>query len=135
MRRWIAGETPTSAGFADFVQKMGVRDDASGVIASIVKWFVRLITLVVAFDTLGLPAFGWGVGWLFAFAAVGTAARAVGAEERRFASKREAAEWALARDPTLVAIPQALRQRADPRSGIDADGVAAVLTAARRALR
>lgn len=44
------------SGFADFVQKMGVRDDASGVIGSIVKWFVRLITLVVAFDTLGLPA-------------------------------------------------------------------------------
>jgi MFS family permease len=44
------------SGFADFVQKMGVRDDSSGVIANIVKWFVRLITLVVAFDTLGLPA-------------------------------------------------------------------------------
>ena len=44
------------SGFADFVQKMGVRDDSSGVIAGIVKWFVRLITLVVAFDTLGLPA-------------------------------------------------------------------------------
>jgi hypothetical protein len=44
------------SGFADFVEKMGVRDDSSGVIASIVKWFVRLITLVVAFDTLGLPA-------------------------------------------------------------------------------
>lgn len=44
------------SGFADFVQKMGVRDDASGVIAGIVKWIVRLITLVVAFDTLGLPA-------------------------------------------------------------------------------
>ena len=44
------------SGFADFVQKMGVRNDSSGVIASIVKWFVRLITLVVAFDTLGLPA-------------------------------------------------------------------------------
>ena len=44
------------SGFAGFVQKMGVRDDASGVIANIVKWFVRLITLVVAFDTLGLPA-------------------------------------------------------------------------------
>jgi hypothetical protein len=44
------------SGFADFVQKMGVRDDSAGVIASIVKWFVRLITLVVAFDTLGLPA-------------------------------------------------------------------------------
>jgi len=35
---------------------MGVKDDSSAVIASIVKWFVRLITLVVAFDTLGLPA-------------------------------------------------------------------------------
>jgi hypothetical protein len=44
------------SGFADFVQKMGVRDDSAGVIAGIVKWFVRLITLVVAFDTLGLPA-------------------------------------------------------------------------------
>jgi hypothetical protein len=44
------------SGFADFVQKMGVRDDSSGVIANIVKWFVRLIALVVAFDTLGLPA-------------------------------------------------------------------------------
>src|SRR5580765_2306851 len=44
------------SGFADFVQKMGVRDDSSGVIASIAKWFVRLITLVVAFATLGLPA-------------------------------------------------------------------------------
>ena len=44
------------SGFADFVHKMGVKDDASGVIAGIVKWFVRLIALVVAFDTLGLPA-------------------------------------------------------------------------------
>jgi len=44
------------SGFGDFVQKMGVRDDSSGVLAGIVKWFVRLITLVVAFDTLGLPA-------------------------------------------------------------------------------
>lgn len=44
------------SGFADFVQKMGVRDDSAGVIAGIVKWFVRLITLVVAFDMLGLPA-------------------------------------------------------------------------------
>jgi adenylate cyclase len=37
------------------------------------------------FDTQGLPALGWGVGWVLAFAAVGTAARAVGSEERRFA--------------------------------------------------
>jgi adenylate cyclase len=36
-------------------------------------------------DTLGLPAFGWGVAWAIAFAAVGTAARSVGSEQRRFA--------------------------------------------------
>jgi hypothetical protein len=49
-------ELARRSGFADFVQKMGVRDDPAGVIASIAKWCVRLITLIVAFDTLGLPA-------------------------------------------------------------------------------
>jgi hypothetical protein len=44
------------AGFAGFVQGMGVRRDAAGVIADLAKWFVRLIALVVAFDALGLPA-------------------------------------------------------------------------------
>ena len=43
-------------GSPDFVRNMGVRQDASWFIAGIVKWFVRLITLVVAFDLLGLPA-------------------------------------------------------------------------------
>lgn len=36
-------------------------------------------------DTQGLPAFGWGAGWLMAFAAASTAARAVGSEQRKFA--------------------------------------------------
>jgi hypothetical protein len=49
-------ELARRAGLADFVHKMGVKDDSSAVLAGIVKWFVRLITLVVAFDTLGLPA-------------------------------------------------------------------------------
>lgn len=44
------------AGFAGFVQKMGVKTDASGFLALVAKWFVRLIALVVAFDALGLPA-------------------------------------------------------------------------------
>jgi hypothetical protein len=44
------------AGISDFVQQMGLRTDASGLLADIVKWFVRLIVLVVAFDALGLPA-------------------------------------------------------------------------------
>lgn len=49
-------ELSQRSGFAGFVQSMGVKTDTSGVLASIVKWFVRLIVLVVAFDALGLPA-------------------------------------------------------------------------------
>src|SRR5215208_1115362 len=44
------------SGISGFVQNMGIRRDASGFLADIVKWFVRLIVLVVAFDALGLPA-------------------------------------------------------------------------------
>ena len=44
------------SGFADFVHKMGMQTDAAGALATIAKWFVRLIVLVVAFDALGLPA-------------------------------------------------------------------------------
>ncbi|CAN5280090.1 adenylate/guanylate cyclase domain-containing protein [soil metagenome] len=36
-------------------------------------------------DTYGLPVFGWVVGWILAFTAVGTAARAIGSEQRKFA--------------------------------------------------
>src|SRR5919197_6373419 len=41
------------SGLSEFVQSMGVRTDASGVIAQTVRWFVRLIVLIVAFDALG----------------------------------------------------------------------------------
>jgi hypothetical protein len=44
------------SGFSSFVAGMGLDTDASGFIAIVAKWFVRLITLVVAFDALGLPA-------------------------------------------------------------------------------
>ena len=44
------------SGFSSFVKNMGVDTDASGLLASLAKWFVRLIVLVVAFDALGLPA-------------------------------------------------------------------------------
>lgn len=49
-------ELAQRAGLSDFVDKMGVRSDSAGFLASIAKWFVRLIALVVAFDALGLPA-------------------------------------------------------------------------------
>lgn len=44
------------AGITGFVQNMGIRTDASGFLGDLVRWFVRLIVLVVAFDALGLPA-------------------------------------------------------------------------------
>lgn len=44
------------AGLTGFINKMGVNTDAAGMIGLVVKWFVRLIALVVAFDALGLPA-------------------------------------------------------------------------------
>jgi len=44
------------SGLAGFVRDMGVDTDATGALAGIVKWFVRLIFLVAAFDALGLPA-------------------------------------------------------------------------------
>src|SRR4051812_34098650 len=44
------------SGFSDFVTKMGSNTDSSGMIAGVAKWFIRLITMVVAFDALGLPA-------------------------------------------------------------------------------
>jgi adenylate cyclase len=36
-------------------------------------------------DTQGLPVFGWILGWVFAYSAVGTAARGIGSEQRNFA--------------------------------------------------
>jgi len=61
-------------------------------------------------DTIGMPAFGWWAGWLLAFVAVAAAARAVGAEQRRFAQSalgkylpRDIARQIIAR-PELLAL-------------------------------
>lgn len=44
------------SGLADFIAKMGTGIDSAGLVAAIVKWIVRLVVLLVAFDALGLPA-------------------------------------------------------------------------------
>jgi mechanosensitive ion channel-like protein len=44
------------SGLADFMNKMGTGIDSVGIIAGLVKWLVRIVVLLVAFDTLGLPA-------------------------------------------------------------------------------
>ena len=38
------------------MNKMGTGIDSVGIVAGIVKWIVRVVVLLVAFDTLGLPA-------------------------------------------------------------------------------
>jgi hypothetical protein len=49
-------ELMQKAGLSDFMNKMGTGIDSVGIIAGIVKWIVRVVVLLVAFDTLGLPA-------------------------------------------------------------------------------
>jgi hypothetical protein len=44
------------SGLADFMNKMGTGVDSVGIIAGVVKWIVRIVVLLVAFDALGLPA-------------------------------------------------------------------------------
>jgi hypothetical protein len=48
-------EMASRAGIEGFLQRAGVQQDSSSIVAEVVKWFVRLITLVVAFDALGVP--------------------------------------------------------------------------------
>jgi hypothetical protein len=49
-------ELAQRSGFSGFVQNMGVRRDASSFLGALAMWFVRILTLIVAFDALGLPA-------------------------------------------------------------------------------
>lgn len=44
------------AGLTQFTRDMGAHTGASGLLAPIAKWFIRLIVLEMAFDALGLPA-------------------------------------------------------------------------------
>lgn len=44
------------SGLADFMSKMGTGVDSVGIVAGVVKWIVRVVVLLVAFDALGLPA-------------------------------------------------------------------------------
>lgn len=56
LRRIRFNELAMKSGFGGFVKNVGVNTDPAGFLASVAKWFIRLIVLVVAFDALGLPA-------------------------------------------------------------------------------
>jgi hypothetical protein len=49
-------ELMQKSGLSDFMNKMGTGIDSVGIVAGVVKWIVRVVVLLVAFDTLGLPA-------------------------------------------------------------------------------
>lgn len=49
-------ELMQKSGLADFMNKMGTGVDSVGIVAGVVKWIVRVVVLLVAFDALGLPA-------------------------------------------------------------------------------
>jgi adenylate cyclase len=83
---WLAALGVVAAGgLSSLVEARGWR--LAGLLLVQLLLFAALPFLLQSrgLDTLGLPAFGWGVGWAVAFGAVGTAARAVGSEQRRFA--------------------------------------------------
>jgi hypothetical protein len=53
--------------------------------------------------------------------------------ERVHSSKSDAGRWALARDPSLIAVEEALRQRAiDPEAPIGEDGIRRLIAIVRR---
>src|SRR3546814_18739767 len=77
---------------------MRISDWSSDVCSSDLRWvalaFLGQMAFFVAFpfwlqargvDTTTLPTFGWAVGWLFGYAAVGTAARPIGSRQRAVA--------------------------------------------------
>ncbi len=85
------------------VWAMAVLVVLTAVLTALLEWRARrlapvLVGLLAAFvgipvglqfanvDTYGLPAFGWLIGWIMAFTAVTTAARAAGAVQRNFAA-------------------------------------------------
>lgn len=49
-------EVAERAGIARFTQRAGLTADPAEVVAGIVKWLIRIVVLLVAFDLLGLPA-------------------------------------------------------------------------------
>jgi len=83
---WVAALGVVTAGGLTSLLEMRSWKLGTVLVAQVVFFIALPFYLqTINVDTQSLPAFGWGVGWALAFAAIGTAARAVGSEQRRFA--------------------------------------------------
>ncbi len=56
LRKVHFNDATDKAGLSRFLHSAGVKQDASGVMGDIVKWFFRIIALLAAFSVLQLPA-------------------------------------------------------------------------------
>jgi len=56
LRAIRVNEAAQRVGFGEFIQRMDPMSDTAGILGSVVKWVIRLVVLLVAFDILGLPA-------------------------------------------------------------------------------
>ncbi len=61
LRKVRFNQAADKAGMSRFAQSAGVKQDASGIMGEIVKWFFRLIALVAAFSVLQLPALNMAI--------------------------------------------------------------------------
>ncbi len=66
-------------------------------------------------DSYGLPAFGWIVGWFLAFAIVGSGARALGSEQRKFAQSALGKYLPRSIATEILRDPDALKLRGEKR--------------------
>ena len=83
---WIAALGTVVAGaLSSLLEARGWKLAAALAFQLVFFAFLPFLLQRIDVDTLDLPAFGWGAGWLLAFVGVGTAARAVGSEQKRFA--------------------------------------------------
>lgn len=70
----------------------------------------------IGVDTLNLPAFGWGLGWLFGYASVSSAARTINSKQRAFAQNAlgkylpKSIAGEILRDPEKLALHGEKRQ-------------------------
>ena len=83
---WLAAIVIVVAAAAAAMAELALWRAALAVAGSLVLLVaLPLVLQREGFDTQGLPMFGWLGGWVLAFVAAGSSARALGSEQRRFA--------------------------------------------------